>query len=177
MRLPRVSRRVMIQVLAWLGAVSAVAKPLMAQVDLAVEPRPGSRVRVVCTEAGNSPLIGTVLSHDQDSLRLELASWADPVSLPHPSIRRIEVSSGPQSNADRGALRGAVVGVLAGIVAGLLVTNDQSSTANSPGARAALGATLFGLTGAGFGAAIGSFSQSERWKEVPVEQQPPFVSP
>ncbi len=177
MRLPRVSRTVMIGVLAWLGAVSGIAGTLVAQTELAAEPGPGSRVRVVCTAAGNSPLIGTVLSHDQDSLRLELASWADPVSLPHPTIRRIEVSYGPQSNADRGALRGAVVGVLAGMVAGLLVTNTQSGTANTPAARAVLGATLFGLTGAGVGAAIGSLSESERWKEVPLQQQPNFVSP
>jgi hypothetical protein len=166
-----------IRFLPLVGALCGVTGHLAAQTDVAVQPGPGQRVRVVCTQAGNSPLIGTVLSHDQDSLRLELASWADPVSLPHPTIRRIEVSSGPQSNADRGALRGAVVGALAGMVAGLLATNSQSGTANTPAARALLGATLFGLTGAGFGAAIGSFSESERWTEVPLEQQPNFVSP
>jgi hypothetical protein len=36
---------------------------------------------------------------------------------------------------------------------------------------------MFGLVGAGLGAAIGSASSRERWKEVPIPSEPPANSP
>jgi hypothetical protein len=131
----------------------------------------GVRVRLRSTSTGKEWHQGNLLQIGGDSLTLGTES--DTLSFAARSVTKLEVSRGRKSNVDKGAKIGAGVGVGLGIIASAAVASDDDCFCSDITAGDVILLTaLFGATGTGIGALIGSASHSERWAKV----EQPWVS-
>ena len=133
--------------------------------------RNGARVRV--TSRSGMSIAGELVSLDSDRLvltpdDLQLADGPSAtVAVARTQIRAIDVSQGRHSNAGKGALLGfAIAGGLGALLAAESCAASTSWFDPSPGACAATGGVIFGVLGAGLGAAIGAGSRSDTWQSV-----------
>lgn len=144
----------------------------------------GSRVRVrVGGPGGEAPsagpdwLVGYVLGASADTLwmgRTEYGGELPPVAWSR--VDRFEVSRGVRSDAWKGALYGAGVGTVIGAITAMAMPECEDSfadilsfCASTTGTRVLVGAIGTAL-GTGFGALIGSRSDSERWHGLSVPE-------
>jgi hypothetical protein len=130
-----------------------------------IAPAPGARVRV---QQGPETLIGVLAS--SDSARLVIVTDdSDTVTVPHGSIKSVDVSTGTRSHARKGALIGLSMGFVTGIVLGMATPAPQpilgGSAAPSDDWTAGIGVTG-AVLGAGVGAIVGAITRSDKWAPV-----------
>jgi hypothetical protein len=143
--------------------------------------RPGERVRVTSDRVPASPLIGTLVGWEADTLRIKvpLRSWNgvgprpfETIGIPTAALARVEVHRGVRRNRGRSALVGALIGgVLGGVAAGA-GAGDGDFYDPGPGAQV-LGAAAFG---AGIGALLFP-SRRDVWEPVPLTAPVDSVTP
>jgi hypothetical protein len=131
------------------------------------EAQPGTRVRIEAPGVVAGRFEGTVLSRDNDMVRVG-APNAAPVDIPMGRITSFEISRGTSRWAGVG--RGASVGLPIGLVLGLLASTGDAEARTywdaggrdtlSRGAIIAYGA----FAGALWGGAIGALIPKERWE-------------
>jgi hypothetical protein len=116
-------------------------------------------------------LVGTFLSRDADSIRIQPQAPPQAASIPVHTITRLEISRGRHSKADKGALIGGIAGAGAGLffIPAAAEACENSCAVRVPAAIALLAGILGGF-GAGIGALIGTTSRSERWEPVSLSQ-------
>lgn len=147
-------------------------------------PQPGARLRLTfpCHQPGPLPQggdpmecrsEGTLVRWQGDTLTVTSGESTTPYGVN--TLSRVQVSRGTRSHR----LVGAGVGFLTGGGAALAVLHsggstgpcDPSANQDAMGSAECLGlAVLGGLAGAGLGAIVGGFFQSERWGDVPLER-------
>jgi hypothetical protein len=139
----------------------ACASSAGAQVAL-----PGTHVRVAPI-SGATPLEGSLVSIDDDSLSLRLGLSSTKVSLPMDSVRSIDVGEGLR--ARHGAvLRDTGIGLAIGVGLSVVVTRIGCHTHSDPECDldyVLLGVPL-GIGGALIGAHIGKNHKGEQWERV-----------
>lgn len=128
---------------------------------------PGERVRLVATEFGDEPQVGTVTAMRGDSItfRRESDSQIHTFGLNH--LSRLDASGGRHSHPVRGLAIGLAVGGVAGAAAGASSTKDAFF---GPGAGAAVGGAAGAVGGALVGLITGALIRTERWNRVPLDQ-------
>jgi len=126
----------------------------------------GARVRLRSTGTGKEWQQGNLLQIDGDSVTLSTEN--DTLSLAARSVSKLQVSRGRKSHAGKGAKIGGGVGAGLGIIlSAAAAADDDCFGCPEVGVDTAiLVAALFGATGAGIGALIGSASHSEHWATV-----------
>ena len=142
-----------------------VATPGSASAQSVAE---GSLVRV---ETAKSKYVGTLQKRTQERLTLQTESGGL-FQVSRADIERVEVSLGRKRNAGKGALIGALA--FGGLSAALGASTDECNPLDfrpttATGCRTENVATFFlagAVGGALWGAIIGHFVKSERWKEV-----------
>lgn len=137
--------------------LATVAQIVAAQEALPLEA--GQRVRLTL-DPGRSRLVGTLLAHDADSIRVQLQPDSTALVLARARVTSVDVSRGRHGHAGTGALVGLVVGGVLGAAAGADCEGDFLCP--GPGA----GAALVGGTGLVIGALIGVLDRTERWERV-----------
>ena len=140
--------------------------PLVARTDLLSQVpdwvRVGSRLRVT-TQGQPDRLVGALLEHGADSIRLRVGARPDSVTIAVQNIVALELS---RERGNR-AVTGAVVGALAlGLLGGYLMASDPD--VGDKGAGAVVGFGLLGPLGAVLGGAIGSSIQTDVWVALPT---------
>jgi hypothetical protein len=143
------------------------------------EAQPGTRVRVEAPGIVAGRFEGTVLSRDNDIVRVGSPNAA-PVDVPMNRITSFEISRGRSRWAGVG--RGASVGLPIGLVLGLLASTGDAEARTywdaggrdtlSRGAIIAYGA----FAGAFWGGAIGALIPKERWERFDVAPRTGFDS-
>jgi hypothetical protein len=133
----------------------------------------GLRVRIT-TSASRQPIwVGTLISADQDSVKLVSAKDRQLVALPIARIVRAERSRGRRSNAGRGATIGAVVGGGTGLILGLLASGEgEEDSFYEVGADEVIVAMAFlAAAGAGIGALVGAVTPRDQWEPLTLPGQ------
>jgi RNase P/RNase MRP subunit p29 len=161
-----------------LGFVSAVAQAQEAPPQTLI----GQRVRILMAKpSGKSERIeGNVVAEDERTLKLERpGSDSPPVTVERSIVSSVERSVA-KSRKGHGAAIGFLIGALTGAAVGYAAGDDSQGApfctfdgcatlgpfAPSKPASALLLGAVFGLAGAGIGAAA---SPGERWQRVPKE--------
>ncbi|MGH7753112.1 MAG: hypothetical protein ACREN5_09870 [Gemmatimonadales bacterium] len=157
-----------------LAVLDAVPSPAQAQLA------PGERIRVTTDGWRLKPMVGTLESIDQDTVRLRMADSAASTPIPRAYIRRVEVSRGQRSNALGGAVVGAAFGAGVGVIVAQLSPRPKTCRFTgsywfcraTPGSERNLASAA--LAGATLGAFLGLIksaeSSGERWERVPLSQ-------
>jgi hypothetical protein len=143
--------------------------------------RPGQRVRVTSDRVPASPLIGTLVGWEAETLRIKvpLRSWNgvgprpfETIGIPTAALTRVEVHRGVRRNRGRSALVGALIG---GVVGGILVAADGGDGGYyDPGPGA--GVLGMAVLGAGTGALLFP-SRRDIWEPVPLTPPVDSVTP
>ena len=132
---------------------------------------PGDRVRVTRHGTG-SPLVGTVLALEGDSLRLKLGGQAAVISIPESAITTVEVRRWHDSYAGSGAATGSLVGAVFGATFGSRIPTRCSGflpdlcSDTHRFALAVVGGVVGVSVGAVVGAVIGSAVHKNTWERV-----------
>ena len=160
------------------GLVSVVAHAQEAPPQTLI----GQRVRILMAKPSGKTerLVGNVVAEDERTLKLERpGSESPPVIVQRSSLKSVERSVA-KSRKGHGAVLGLVIGGMTGAAVGFAAgDNSQGSRfctfdgcatlgpfgPSKPESALLLGA-LFGLVGAGVGAAV---SPGERWQRAPEE--------
>jgi len=146
-------------VAAVLAAGAQTAIPGNAQGQEPTTSFAGARVRLALRDRPDPWLIGTVVGHTGDSLRLDERDSHAMLAVPTERLAALQVSRGRHSHAGLGAL----IGLAAGAAFGIMAT--AATPAIDTDARGyALVAGIFGGMGAGAGALIGWAIRSETWE-------------
>ena len=170
------ARRRLACILVALSAMPSVAGAQSPAPVPSVVLAPGARVRVTTPATGR--VVGTVVSTEDDSLRVALAGGSALV-VPRSTLSGLELSAGRKGQGWRGAGIGLLVGAGIGGVIGFATYRrsecydnpvegffcdlvNQTSRSVTVSSDAALG----GLAGAIVGALVGQASGREQW--VPV---------
>jgi hypothetical protein len=145
------------------------------------EVRPGERIRVTSDREPESPLVGTLVGWEADTLRMEvpLRTWngvgrrpLETIGIPTAALTRVEVHRGVRRNRGRSALIGALIGgVVGGVAVGAGGGDGGGYYDPGPGAQV-LGAVALG-------AGIGALFPSRRdvWEPVPLTAPVDSVTP
>jgi hypothetical protein len=145
----------------------------------------GQRIRVLAADVTPERwFVGDLLAYDGDSLRLQVAGRALPVSVARRSITRMEVSRGKK----RAVLDGASIGSGLGVIVGALTqvgkppgrTCDawlSSLCALDREAHVVQAGLIGGAVGGLLGAALGYAVRTERWEGLPVGRVRAAVAP
>jgi hypothetical protein len=135
------------------------ACPLAARAQSPV-PRPATGQRIRVERLDGPRLTGNVVAWSADTVGIEAHGTRRVTLVPVASIVRYEVSVGRDRR--RGALRGLIVGSVVGASVMVAVTSADRNNSYAPPMAVVvpIGAVLFGATGAGLGALIGT----ERWE-------------
>jgi hypothetical protein len=143
----------------------ATAPPVHSQADS------GLRVRIT-TSASRQPIwVGTLISADQDSVKLVSAKDRQLVALPIARIVRAEQSRGRRSNAGQGATIGAVVGGGTGLILGLLASGEEDSFYEVGADEVIVAKAFLAAAGAGIGALVGAVTPRDQWEPLTVPGQ------
>jgi hypothetical protein len=137
----------------------SVSCPHRAPGQRVTEALVGSRVRLETTNGAQA--IGTIVSVDADSIRLESNRQNSPISLPRADVLSYDVSAGRERG--RGAKRGAIVG--GGLGLALVVASLRNDTATVHRRDSDLRQSVpiaVGITA--LGAGIGAALAPERWE-------------
>jgi hypothetical protein len=165
------------QLVHCLGASAlTIALASMAEAQYS-EAQPGTRVRIEAPGIVAGKYEGTVLSRDNDVVRVS-APNAMPVEVPIGRITSFEISRGKSRWAGVG--RGARVGLPVGLVLGLLASTGDADARTywdggrrdtlSRGEMVAYGA----FAGVIWGGAIGALIPKERWERFTVTPRTGF---
>jgi len=157
----------------------AAAAVLLSAVHAAADAEPGPRVRV--RAVGERPIMGTLQAMNETALTVKPDGRTGLVTLDRARISRIEISRG-RSGGYTGAANGLVAGVLVGAFLGLLAPDDYCGACfrsytfrpTSRGKLVLVGAGIFGLLGAGIGAAV---TPGEKWEVVSFDRLHVSVAP
>jgi hypothetical protein len=129
----------------------------------------GNRVQVTSPAHRADKVVGTVLAIQNDTLVLQVEKITDPVRLPFSAITKIQVSRGQRRRVGDGLIMGGAIGAGVGMLLGFAAGDDDPGIlAMSAGDKAAIGAVLLGVAGAGLGGLLGARSTKERWEPVPL---------
>jgi hypothetical protein len=143
----------------------ATAPPVHSQADS------GLRVRIT-TSASRQPIwVGTLISADQDSVKLVSAKDRQLVALPIARIVRAERSRGRRSNAGRGATIGAFVGGGTGLILGLLASGEEDSFYEVGADEVIVAMAFLAAAGAGIGALVGAVTPRDQWEPLTLPGQ------
>jgi hypothetical protein len=123
----------------------------------------GSRVRVTSQETGGQPLIGQVVALEPGVVVVIGEGGTGQKRVPIMPSTTIEVSTGKNSQAARGAIVGAAVGATPGL---FMTFGDYNTDTGNPAAVSIVGAAA----GAAIGSLVGLAFKSENWHpaDVPV---------
>lgn len=126
---------------------------------------PNSRVRLTLREPSPSPLVGTLLALDSETLTLETEAGPDS-TFRRADIARFERSNGVHSNTGKGVVLGAVVGgLVAGIVGSIIVDATSAGTPGDTKSAVTAGGVIVGGMAGGI---MGNGWRNERWTPVQV---------
>jgi len=132
----------------------------------------GLRVRITHTDAAEpSPIIGTVLRSDADSLVLRVAVNERSVAVAYPQLSGLALSRGMKSRTAKGAGIGLLLGAVGGAILGSTSNPDGGCCMSGGGVMSpltALGAGVFGVVGLVVGSVIGAHHPIERWESLPL---------
>jgi hypothetical protein len=142
-----------------------IAPPVHSQADS------GLRVRITTSASRQPRWVGTLISVDNDSVRLMSAGGRQRVALPITRIVRAERSRGRRSNAGRGAMIGALVGGGAGFILGLLASGEQDSFYEIGADEVIVAMAFLGAAGAGIGALVGAVTPRDQWEPLTLPGQ------
>jgi hypothetical protein len=151
-----------------LVVMSLTVAPLVTISSQELPPlKPGDRIRATAPTLSPSPLVGTVVAFEANSLMVQRGTGTRRLSLA--SLTRLEMSQGRRSHAALGAGIGLLVGAGVGAVIGsgckaIIVP------VSSEGGCIAVGAAVIGGAGALVGAVTGALVRTERWAEVPLDR-------
>jgi hypothetical protein len=151
-----------------LVVMSLTVAPLVTISSQELPPlKPGDRIRATAPTLSPSPLVGTVVAFEANSLMVKRGTGTRRLSLA--SLTRLEMSQGRRSHAALGAGIGLLVGAGVGAVIGsgckaIIVP------VSSEGGCIAVGAAAIGGAGALVGAVTGALVRTERWAEVPLDR-------
>ena len=151
-----------------LVVMSLTVAPLVTISSQELPPlKPGDRIRATAPTLSPSPLVGTVVAFEANSLMVQRGTGTRRLSLA--SLTRLEMSQGRRSHAALGAGVGLLVGAGVGAVIGsgckaIIVP------VSSEGGCIAVGAAVIGGAGALVGAVTGALVRTERWAEVPLDR-------
>jgi hypothetical protein len=151
-----------------LVVMSLTVAPLVTISSQELPPlKPGDRIRATASTLSPSPLVGTVVAFEANSLMVQRGTGTRRLSLA--SLTRLEMSQGRRSHAALGAGIGLLVGAGVGAVIGsgckaIIVP------VSSEGGCIAVGAAVIGGAGALVGAVTGALVRTERWAEVPLDR-------
>src|SRR5262245_16522517 len=123
---------------------------------------PGARVRVTVREPGHAErqLVGPLRTFDNQTLTLSTDDAGGHVSLPRPTITRLEVYRGRRGHTGIGLLLGAVLGLAA------VAIKDAGCGPDCDGSSAGFIAGVVG-GGAVLGAGVGTVVKTDRWESLP----------
>ena len=131
----------------------------------------GLRVRITHTDAAEpSPIIGTVLQRDADSLVLRVAGSERRVAVAYPQLSGLALSRGMKSRTAKGAGIGFLVGAAVGGILGATASSDGGCCMGGGGPNmilAAVGSGVLGIGGLVVGSVIGAHHPIERWESLP----------
>ncbi len=159
---------ILVAILAFVPLASATAQ---------VPVRPGARVRVTghfcqfysnCEGVQLEHRVGTFVTWEADTLVVQ--SNGDTLSVPVTLVTRLDVSRGRKMNTGKGAVIGLLVGGVVGAVIGYANYEEGGFGDLGPGVNVAAGGVIGGLGGLVTGAFIGLAIQTDRWREVPLDQ-------
>jgi hypothetical protein len=159
-------------------ALTLMLAPVAADAQYS-EAQPGTRVRIEAPGIVAGRFEGTVLTRDNDVVRVGSPNAA-PVEVPMARITSFEISRGKSRWAGVG--RGAGIGLPIGLVLGLIAAtaDTDARTYWDAGRRDTLGrgeAIAYGaLGGALWGGVIGAFVPKERWERFTVAPRTGFDS-
>src|SRR5262245_49076718 len=123
---------------------------------------PGARVRVTVREPGRAErqLVGPLRTFDSQALTLATDDAGGHVSLPRPTISRLEIYRGRRGHTVMGLLLGAVLGLSA------VAIKDAGC---GPDCEKSSGGVVAALVGGGavVGAGVGTMIRSDRWESLP----------
>lgn len=152
---------------------------LLSAVNAAAEAQPSPRVRV--RVVGERPIVGTLQAMNEAALSVKPDGRTGLVTVDRARISRIEMSRG-RGDSLTGAASGLVGGALVGAFLGMLVPDDYcpacfrsyNSRPTGRGKLVLVTSGIFGLLGAGVGAAV---SPDERWEVVSFDRLHVTVAP
>ena len=152
--------------------------PIAAQAQYA-EAQPGTRVRIEAPGIVAGRFEGTVLSRDNDMVRVGSPS-ATPVDVPINRITSFEISRGASRWA--GVRRGAVIGIPIGLAFGLIAASGDADSrmywdagGRDTASRGAIVAYSV-LAGAFWGGVVGALIPKERWEPFALTPRTGFDS-
>ena len=157
-------------------ALLLAATPMAARAQY-TEAQPGARVRIEAPGVVAGKLEGTVLSRDNDMVRIGSPSVA-PVEIPMNRITSFEISRGKSRWAGVG--RGAVIGVPIGLALGLIAStgDEESRIVWNAGERDTLSrgevVAFTTVVSAFWGGVIGAFVPKEKWERFDVAPRTGF---
>jgi hypothetical protein len=143
----------------------ASAPPVHCQADS------GLRVRITTSPSRQPVWVGTLISADQDSVRLVSARDRQLVALPMARVVRAEWSRGRRSNAGRGATIGLVVGGGTGLILGLLASGEEDSFYEVGAEDVIVAMAILAAAGAGIGALVGAVTPRDQWEPLTLPGQ------
>jgi hypothetical protein len=163
-------------VLVAVVAMPSVAAAQISAPAVSVVLAPGARVRVTTPATGR--IVGTVVSAEDDSLRVALASGSS-LAIPRSGFSGLELSTGTKGQGWRGAGIGLLVGAGIGGAVGL-ATYRRSECYDDPvegffcdlvnhtsrSVTVASDAAVGGLAGVIVGALLGQAAGREQWLPV-----------
>jgi hypothetical protein len=142
----------------------------------------GDRVRIKAPSFSWDQVSGNIVTINADTLVLKSKKQTSLLKVPLTYVTGLERANGKKRNTLKGAgiglLIGAGVGALAGLAAGEDCPPSRSGSTGlyaldlcfSKGSMAAVGSVMAGVTGTVLGAVIGSFGQTDRWEDVPIDR-------
>ncbi|MGH7650440.1 MAG: hypothetical protein ACREMS_01220 [Gemmatimonadaceae bacterium] len=154
-----------------LVAVSFFVFPTLAKAQFPSEVQPGTRVRVWIPEGRRQQqgperrqvLRGTVVSTDENVLRLGVPATQGALAIPRTAVRRLDVSLGVSRGASM--VERAVGGAISGAISFALLNDPRRK--GGPHYRTDWRAAGVGASwGGGIGAVIGLAFPYERWRRV-----------
>ena len=157
-------------------ALATAPAPMIAEAQYS-EAQPGTRVRIEAPGIVAGRYEGTVLSRDNDVVRVGSPN-AVPVEVPIGRITSFEISRGKSRWAGVG--RGAIVGLPVGLVLGLIAASgdDDARIYWDAGGRDTLSrgevVGYAALAGVLWGGAIGALIPKERWERFAVAPRTGF---
>jgi RNase P/RNase MRP subunit p29 len=141
----------------------------------------GQRVRILMAKPSGKTerIVGNVVAEDEQTLKLDRPGSKDPpVTIDRSTLTRVDRSVA-RGRKGTGAALGFLIGAVGGAAIGYAEADQENKTGvcnhyeflgcvsgPSRGGTAALFGVMFGLIGAGVGAAV---SPGERWQRVPEE--------
>jgi hypothetical protein len=125
-------------------------------------PMAGARIRVTLQSGSDQTIIGTVREITADTVWLSPSGREAGRTIPREHVRRIELSAGRTSHAERGVLIGASVGAVATALFLAVFCADPDTSCGADEVRRA--AVNIAVPCAGFGLIVGAIARSERWQ-------------